>query len=327
MSFSSQLFDLEFDVAHLLKIASYICVLTGLIVSIQSVFRDADAANSRLQREIIEKTRAEEELKAHEEELAKKSVLLETTLESMAQGIVVYDADEKLVASNKHFNEMIGVSPDFIRPGMTLNEIRRLYIKAGHFGTEDEDALVTERSSWVQGVSERTAERTFPNGVTIVYHRQAMPDGGTVVTYTDITERKLAQNALKESEERLSAVVNYSPAKIHIKDAEGRYILINRVSEKLFGVTDEEARGKTTHDIFAPGSAAKFVSHDRAVLETGQVVADEEEWPDEDGIRTFLTVKFPIRDASGQISAIGAIGTDITKRKEAEREAAENHTS
>jgi PAS domain S-box-containing protein len=134
----------------------------------------------------------------------------------------------------------------------------------------------------------------------------------------DITERLLIEKNVREREAQFRAVVNNSPTKIHIKDAHGRYVLINKISEKLFGVTDEEAKGKTTQEIFPDTIAMKFVSHDNIVLESGQVVEQEEEWTEEGDIHTYLTVKFPITDAEGRITAVGAIGTDITDRKRSE---------
>jgi PAS domain S-box-containing protein len=128
-----------------------------------------------------------------------------------------------------------------------------------------------------------------------------------------------SESALREIEERFRTIVNNSPTKIHIKDKDGRYLLVNRLAEKLFGVTDEEARGKTTHEIFPNERADTFTAHDQVVLETGQTTALEEEWCHEDGVRIFLTVKFPILDGTGNIAAVGAIGTDITERKRAER--------
>ncbi|MFQ5959385.1 MAG: PAS domain-containing sensor histidine kinase [Alphaproteobacteria bacterium] len=128
------------------------------------------------------------------------------------------------------------------------------------------------------------------------------------------------RSELRESEERFRTVVNHSPTKIHIKDLEGRYLLVNRQAEKLFGVTDEEARGKTTYDIFGKEQADAFHAHDEAVFRTGKAIEEEEEFLCEDGIHTFLTVKFPIRDADGETVAIGAIGTDITERKRVEKE-------
>ena len=134
----------------------------------------------------------------------------------------------------------------------------------------------------------------------------------------DVTAQRRVEEALRESEERFRTVVDHSPAKIHIKDLEGRYLLVNKEAEELFGVSDEEARGRTSAEIFPQERAEAFGAHDRAVLEAGHAIEEEEEWVREDGVHTYLTVKFPIRDAAGKAVAIGAIGTDITERKRTE---------
>ncbi|MFQ5764558.1 MAG: PAS domain S-box protein [Rhodospirillales bacterium] len=134
----------------------------------------------------------------------------------------------------------------------------------------------------------------------------------------ELGARKRVEESLRESEERFRAVVDNSPTKIHIKDLDGRYTLINRQSEILFGVTNEEARGKTSRDIFSKEVADSFAGHDQAVIESGETIEEEEEWVREDGVHTYLTVKFPILGATGEIAAVGAIGTDITERKRAE---------
>ncbi len=134
----------------------------------------------------------------------------------------------------------------------------------------------------------------------------------------EIDDRKRVGELLRDSEERFRAVVDHSPTKIHIKDAKGRYTLINREAEKLFGVTDEEGWGKTSDDIFPKHVADSFTDHDRAVLETGRSIEAEEEWVCDDGVHTYLTVKFPILGSTGEIVAVGAIGTDITDRKRVE---------
>ena len=145
--------------------------------------------------------------------------------------------------------------------------------------------------------------------------------GAVVWQYSrDIAERKRAEEALRESEARLQAILDHSPTKIHIKDADGRYVIINRQSEVLFGVTDDEARGKTSQQIFPAIKAESFAQHDRSVLETRQAIEHEEGWLREDGVHTFLTVRFPILDGFGNVEGTGAIGTDITERKRAEKE-------
>ncbi len=125
--------------------------------------------------------------------------------------------------------------------------------------------------------------------------------------------------ALRENEEGLRAVIDNSPNAISLKGADGRYIFINRVYEEISGKTNEEARGKTSYELFPKAFAESGIAQDRTVIETGEIVEQEEEVRFDDGEHTLLTVKFPVRDASGAVVAVGGISTDITARKEAEQ--------
>ena len=135
----------------------------------------------------------------------------------------------------------------------------------------------------------------------------------------EIAERQLLERQLLDSDARFRAFVDHSPAKIHIKDTEGRYLLVNPVSESLFGVSAEQAIGKTVGNVFSDVRGNAFEAHDRRVLESGTASVSEETFTIDDKERVFLTVKFPIRDAEGTIVAIGASGMDITERKDMER--------
>ena len=165
----------------------------------------------------------------------------------------------------------------------------------------------------------RRADRILKNQYVELHSNEERITAKNVALEHEVAERMRVEEVLKESEERFRSVVNNSPTKMDIKDIDGRYVLINSVSEKLFGVSEEEARGKTTHEIFPDKQAGNFVAHDQAVLETGQTIEQEEQWELDDGNHTYLTVKFPIRDGDGKITAVGAIGTDITERKQVER--------
>ncbi len=395
MSFSGQMFDLEFDLAHLLKKVSYICVLIGLVLSMYSIFQHSEEskaslaeANLHLQADIDKRQRVENQLResesrlqaildysptkihitdAHgryvlinrvsellfgmtdneargktsqeifsrsiakpfsrhdqlvmetgqsvkheevwtvedgvhtfltvefpifdsggnivgiggigtditerkktEQELAEKSALLETTLENMAQGIVVFDADHKLLASNKQFNEMFGFPPGFIRPGMTHEEITRFRVKVGHFGPGDEEGLVRRRIEHAKDASERTAERTLPNGAAHVYHRKPMPDGGAVVTYTDITARKRVREELVQKSALLETTLESMSHGITVHDADGRLIAFNQKSVKLrdyppgfirLGMTNEDAhRYKAERGYYGSGDVESIIA-------------------------------------------------------------------
>ncbi len=77
MSFSGQLFDLEFDAAHLLKKASYLCVLAGLLINMLAIFRQVEGNYDALAREIEERKQAEEAAKKGQERLKRQSDQIE----------------------------------------------------------------------------------------------------------------------------------------------------------------------------------------------------------------------------------------------------------
>lgn len=134
-------------------------------------------------------------------------------------------------------------------------------------------------------------------------------------TASDITERKRAEDALRQSEARFQAFLNHSPAAIGMKDARGVYVLANKGFEIIHGATGKEPIGKTAHDLMPKHVADAITAHDRSVLQSGTAVQQEIVIPDEGGERTFLTVKFPIPDLGSGSAGIGAIATEITHGK------------
>lgn len=134
----------------------------------------------------------------------------------------------------------------------------------------------------------------------------------------DITERKRAEEKLQESEKRLQAILNNSPAVIYIKDLKGYYRLINRKFEELFHVEGGRFLGKTDHDIFSKGIADEFCKHDQAVAESGIAVQVEEEVAHNEDLLHYLSLKFPLRDVEGEIYAVCGISSNITERKKME---------
>ena len=139
-----------------------------------------------------------------------------------------------------------------------------------------------------------------------------------VVLLRDLRDSRHAQRALTESEERLRAVFDHSPVTIDLKDTQGRYLLVNRNYAAQHGEAVETVSGSHTSDIY-PAEAAKAIrAHEMAVLDWGKAIEREYRIKRNGTERTQLVVKFPIRDAEGDIAGIGGIGTDITERKRAE---------
>jgi PAS domain S-box-containing protein len=135
-----------------------------------------------------------------------------------------------------------------------------------------------------------------------------------VQLYETVGHRDI-ERALRESEQRVQEVVDNVSALIYIKHADGRFLLINRYFEEMFGVRREEAPQRTNYDFFNPTIAAIYTVNDRRVLESG--VAMEFEEPRSDG-GAWLSLKFPLFDEDGRLYAVGGISTDISNRSRAE---------
>jgi PAS domain S-box-containing protein len=123
---------------------------------------------------------------------------------------------------------------------------------------------------------------------------------------------------LQKSEAYLQAILNNTNLPIYLKGHDYRYIFVNRQYEKLAHVTLDEIRGKEDYDIFPAPVAKLFRSQDEEVRECKALVEFTETVPLPDGELTFITAKFPLYDAAGNLYALGGVCTDITDRKLAE---------
>lgn len=135
---------------------------------------------------------------------------------------------------------------------------------------------------------------------------------------TDITKRKQAEETQQEREKQLQDIIDNSTAVIYVKDTESKYILINRRFENLFNVTKEDIKGKTDSYIVSPEAAEIVMANDQKVLAAKNEICWEENVLYEDGLHTYVSLKFPLYDRTGFPYAVCGISTDITDRKNAE---------
>jgi len=131
----------------------------------------------------------------------------------------------------------------------------------------------------------------------------------------NITVRKQITAELRQSEARLQAILNNSPALIFLKDLEGRYLLVNREFEKTFDLALKDIVGKTDAELFSPMLANAFRANDIKALRADAPLQLEEVAFHDDGPHTSIVFKFPLRDEAGKPYAIGGIATDITDHK------------
>lgn len=147
----------------------------------------------------------------------------------------------------------------------------------------------------------------------------------TVLAVRPTHQAAIAQE-LRTSQDRLQAVLDNSQAVIYLKDVDGRFVVVNRGFEELFEVRAADVIGRSDDDIIGVAAAELVRQNDREVMASGAPVSVEEVAPTPDGVRTFLSLKFPLVDERGRSTGVGGVSTDITERIRAQEEQARLRT-
>jgi len=141
------------------------------------------------------------------QELRFSRQLLAATMENVTQGISVVDADMNLVAWNHRYLEMFDYPHDMVYVGRPVADLIRWNAQRGEFGRVDPEQQVAKRLAHMRAGTAYTFERERRNGQVFSINGQPMAGGGFVSTYTDITEYKRTEQALREAKQELEARV------------------------------------------------------------------------------------------------------------------------
>ena len=134
-------------------------------------------------------------------------------------------------------------------------------------------------------------------------------------------ERRSAQEALKESEERFRAIFESSEDYIYVLDRKHRYLFVNQAALDPLGIDREDIIGKTASEVFDHFTDLLKLWEERvdSVFSSQASLRVEDTISSENGEIHSESVLFPIKDAQGDIFAVGIIFRDMTERKRMER--------
>jgi diguanylate cyclase (GGDEF)-like protein/PAS domain S-box-containing protein len=239
---------------------------------------------------------------------------LETVIDNLSHGVCYFDAEERLILSNRRYAEIYRLDPRDIRPGATATEIVELRAAAGTTTMVTDSYLANARaiqSSDVPGtwINELTDGRAIQ-----VYYRPT-PDGGWVATHEDITELKATRTVANERFS-LQTLIDWVPDYLWVKDATSRFVVANKAITSDSGRANTcDMIGLTDFDIHAPEAARKFRAIEEDILRSGQPMIDREELiVNSSGAKKWLlTTKVPLRNDVNETIGLVGISRDITE--------------
>lgn len=132
-------------------------------------------------------------------------------------------------------------------------------------------------------------------------------------------QRDATEAALRASEARLRTFMDNAPMVVLMKDLEGRFLYVNRTCAERFQIPNEDWIGKTDADIFGERVARRLRAADLRVMSSDRLVVIEEEVPTFEGVQTWISHKFPMRNAAGE-AVLAVLSLDITARRRSEQE-------
>ncbi|MBU6502995.1 MAG: PAS-domain containing protein [Burkholderiales bacterium] len=181
--------------------------------------------------------------------------LLSTILGNVAQGISVIDAYMRLVAWNRRYLELFDYPDGMVQVGTPVSDLIRWNAARGECGPGDIDTLVARRVERMQAGSPHVFEHVRPNGAVIEMRGRALPGGGYVTTYSDVSGYKRAEQALVEMNESLERRVEQRT--VELSDALADTALARRAAEAA-NISKSRFLAAASHDLVQPLNAARL---------------------------------------------------------------------
>ena len=244
---------------------------------------------------------------------------LDSALNNMIQGLVLFDASACVVTFNRRYIDMYNLSTEIVKPGVHFRDLMEHRKDTGSFSGNVDEFCANIMRSIASGKVDHSIMQCA-DGRSFMAASKPLAHGGWVATMEDITERRNLEQERDRNYTFLREIVDHIPSQITVKDVhDRRYLLVNRVAEVQFGISREFIVGKTAFDVF-PKAAADVIQADEeaTLLSADGLFKDEHLWESQAMGESYITSKrLVIRDSAGEPSYIVNVVDDVTERRRA----------
>jgi diguanylate cyclase (GGDEF)-like protein/PAS domain S-box-containing protein len=239
---------------------------------------------------------------------------LDTALNNMIQGLVMYDASARIVTANQRYIDMFNLSPDVVKPGCHFHDLVQHRKDTGSFHGDVNEFCCRILGNIARGQVDISTMQG-PNGRWFQVISRPLAGNGWIGTIEDITERRKLEQERDRNYAFLSQIIDHIPSQITVKSAhDRRYLLVNRVAETQFGMSRDQIIGKTGFDIFPKASADVIKADDDKALQSADGLFKDEH-RQATGDRYITSRRLGIRNQQGELSYIVNVVEDVTERR------------
>lgn len=267
---------------------------------------------------LIEHQRLIAEKEEAQHRVIEQSQLLKATLDTIGQGLCVFDAGLRLLAWNQRFFDLYRYPGALGRIGAPLEDFLRHNAERGDYGSGPLDELVAERLERARAPQDHCHDHVQADGTVIEVRGAPMPEGGFVSTHTDITDRKALERQLREALAEQTLLLENSLVGICLV-AERRFVQVNSKMLEMFGYERSEVIGRATALVHPDRpSYDAFREMARATLPRGETLHTERLMRRKDGSLFWCLMQGRAIDLKAPKAGSIWNVQDITERKRAE---------